>query len=92
MGKEDVISDPKARALFIQKMGESEDIKELRVLRSKGVDDGYPPGLPQEYPVDEVDIAVLASGSWRSDCVCQLKSELAHIIRLFTQTHWNHLV
>ena len=62
VGKDDVISDQKARALFIQKMGESEDIKEMRVIRGKGVDDEYDGGLPQEKPVDDMDRRVLASG------------------------------
>jgi methyl-accepting chemotaxis protein len=59
LGEQDVISDPKARALFIEKMGFSDDLKELRVIRGKGTSDEFGPGLPQEQPVDELDQQVL---------------------------------
>jgi methyl-accepting chemotaxis protein len=62
IGQQDVISDGQARALFIQKMGFSDDLKELRVIRGKGTSDEFGPGLPQEQAVDEVDRQVLADG------------------------------
>ena len=62
VGSQDVISDPKARALFIQKMGAADKVKELRVIRGKGTNDEFSGGLPQEQPVDEMDRSVLASG------------------------------
>ena len=62
LGHDDVISDPVARALFITKMGVAEKIKELRVVRAKGVIDEFGPGLAQEQPVDAMDREVLASG------------------------------
>ena len=62
VGQEDVISDSKARALFIQKMGFSDKLKELRVVRGKHTSDEFGPGLPQEQPVDELDKQVLAGG------------------------------
>jgi methyl-accepting chemotaxis protein len=62
VGDQDVISDQKARALFIKKMGEADKIKEMRVFRAKSMDKEYPAGLPQEQPVDELDRSVLASG------------------------------
>jgi len=62
MGDKEVISDRASRALFIQKMGASELIKELRVARGKGVDEEFPDGLPQEQAVDDMDRSVLASG------------------------------
>ena len=62
IGKEDVISDKNARALFIEKMGTAETVKEMRIIRGKGVDDEFDEGLPQERPVDEMDQRVLASG------------------------------
>jgi methyl-accepting chemotaxis protein len=58
----DVISDDKARALFIQRIGVSDGIKELRMVRGKGTNDEFGPGLPQEQPVDDLDREVLASG------------------------------
>jgi len=62
VGGKDVISDVKARALFLRKMGVSDKLKELRVVRGKGVTDEFGPGLPEERVVDELDRAVLASG------------------------------
>ena len=62
LGDKDVISDPVARALFIQKMGVSDGLKELRIVRGKGTNDEFGAGLPQEQPVDEMDRSVLASG------------------------------
>ena len=62
VGKDEVISNKAARALFIEKMGASEKIKELRIFRAKQLDSEFPPGLPQEQPVDEMDRRVLASG------------------------------
>ncbi len=62
MGDEEVISNKQSRALFIEKMGVSENLKELRIVRGKGVDDEFPAGLPQEQPVDDMDRSVLANG------------------------------
>ncbi len=62
VGSEEMIGDQKARALLIRKMGEAEQIKETRIFRARSMDKEYPLGLPQEYPVDELDRAVLASG------------------------------
>ncbi len=61
-GANEVISDKASRALFIEKMGASDKVKELRVIRGKGVDAEFDAGLPQERPVDEVDERVLATG------------------------------
>lgn len=61
-GKDEVISDKKSRALFIEKMGKSENIKEMRIIRGKGIDDEFDGGLPQEQIVDDMDRSVLASG------------------------------
>ncbi|WP_234413704.1 methyl-accepting chemotaxis protein [Ideonella sp. A 288] len=58
----DVISDTVARALFIRQIGVSDGLKELRIVRAKGTDDEYGPGLPEERPRDEMDRRVLASG------------------------------
>ena len=58
----DVIDDPKVRELFIRKMGESDQLKELRVIRGKGVIDEFGPGLANQSPLDDLDRSVLASG------------------------------
>jgi len=61
-GDEEVISNAQSRAIFIQKMGTSDKIKELRVIRGKGVNDEFGPGLPEEKVVDDIDRSVLATG------------------------------
>src|SRR5580700_4685579 len=59
VGDTDIISDTASRALFIQKMGAAEKVKDLRIVRGKGVNDEFDRGLPQEQPVDDVDRNVL---------------------------------
>jgi methyl-accepting chemotaxis protein len=61
-GDNDVINDAVSRALFIQKMGTSEGINELRIVRGKGISDEFGDGLPQEQPVDDLDRSVLTDG------------------------------
>jgi hypothetical protein len=63
VGQQDVISDAKARALFVQKMGFSDAVKDVRVIRGKGTIDEFGPGLPQEQAVDGLDKQVLATGT-----------------------------
>jgi methyl-accepting chemotaxis protein len=62
LGNTEVISDKATRALFIQKMGDLDKVKELRIVRGKGIDDEFPAGLPEEQPTDEMDHRVLSSG------------------------------
>ncbi len=62
VGEDEVISNKASRTLFIQKMGASEGIKEMRIIRSKGVNDEHDDGLPQEHAVDDMDHSVLDSG------------------------------
>lgn len=56
------ISDPKNRALFIQKMGKSQGVSELRIFRAEQVKRQFGVGLPEEQPVDEIDQDVLQTG------------------------------
>jgi len=56
-----MISDPEYRRLFIKKMSDSADVKELRIIRSKQVQDQYGPGLPEEQVKDELDRLVITS-------------------------------
>ncbi len=57
-----IISDPDQRKLFVEKMGTSDKIEELRVIRGQVVMDQFGPGLPEEQPTDDMDRAVLQSG------------------------------
>ncbi|MBI2277360.1 MAG: methyl-accepting chemotaxis protein [Dechloromonas sp.] len=61
-GADEVISNQKSRAQFIDKMGKSESVKEMRVIRGKGIDDEFDGGMPQERAVDDMDKRVLATG------------------------------
>lgn len=56
-----IIKDPESRALYIRKMGASEGVKELRVIRAKQVQDQFGPGLPQEQPLDDMDLRAIAN-------------------------------
>jgi len=56
-----IISDAEQRALYVTKMGNSDKIDELRVIRGKPVQDQYGAGLPSEQPVDAMDQAALQS-------------------------------
>jgi methyl-accepting chemotaxis protein len=47
-------------------MGASEGIKEMRIIRGKGVNDEHGDGLPQEHAVDDMDRSVLAGGKTES--------------------------
>ncbi|MBI1175245.1 MAG: diguanylate cyclase [Sideroxydans sp.] len=50
-----MISYPENRRLFIKKMSASEDVKELRIIRAKQVQDQFGPGLPEEQIQDDMD-------------------------------------
>ncbi len=54
-----MISDPVNRELYIKKMGASEGVKEIRVIRSEQVQKQFGPGLPQEQSMDEIDRRVI---------------------------------
>jgi diguanylate cyclase (GGDEF)-like protein len=55
------IKDPESRALYIRKMGASEGVKELRIIRAEQVQKQFGPGLPQEQPVDDMDRRAIAN-------------------------------
>jgi len=57
-----IISDADQRKLYVEKMGASNKVLELRVMRNKPVIDQFGPGLPSEQAQDEMDRQALASG------------------------------
>ena len=61
-----IISDVEQRKLYIKKMGSSEKVTELRVIRNKPVQDQFGPGLPQEQAQDALDHAALDSAKIQS--------------------------
>lgn len=56
------IGDPAIRTLFIDKMGKSQGIKELRIFRAEQVKKQFGAGLPEEQPKDAIDRSVLDTG------------------------------
>ncbi len=56
-----IISDVEQRKLYIRKMGASDKVEELRVIRNKPVQDQFGPGLPEEQAKDDMDRAALTS-------------------------------
>lgn len=57
------ISDTANRKLLLNKMSQSDGIKELRIVRGKWVIAQFGPGLPEEQAQDDMDRAVLDSGT-----------------------------
>ncbi len=56
------VSDPANRTLLLDKMRQSEGVRELRIVRGKSVVAQFGPGLPEEQAQDELDRSVLESG------------------------------
>lgn len=54
------ISDPANRKLFVTKMGASDNIKELRIIRAQQLQAQYGAGLPEEQVKDDLDRTALS--------------------------------
>ena len=65
------IGDPAQRALYVEKMGASDRMLGLRVIRGKPVQDQYGPGLPSEQATDEMDRMALTSANEQSKLLDQ---------------------
>jgi methyl-accepting chemotaxis protein len=61
-----IISNVAQRQLFVKKMGSTEGMLDLRVIRDKSVQDQYGMGQPEEQPVDEMDRNALHTGKVQS--------------------------
>jgi len=57
------ISNPDNRTLYIRKMGASANVRELRIIRAKQVQDQFGPGLPEEQAHDDMDRTAIASAT-----------------------------
>ncbi|GAB1231615.1 methyl-accepting chemotaxis protein [Ferrigenium sp. UT4] len=57
-----IISDADQRKLYVEKMGASNKVLELRVMRNKPVIDQFGPGMPSEQARDDLDRRALATG------------------------------
>ncbi|MFA6921845.1 MAG: diguanylate cyclase [Gallionella sp.] len=56
------ISEPANRTLLLEKMRESDGVRELRIVRGTSVVAQFGPGLPEEQAQDEMDRTALATG------------------------------
>ncbi len=56
-----IISDVDQRKLYVDKMGASDHVIDLRVIRNKPVQDQFGPGLPSEQAKDDMDRLALSS-------------------------------
>ena len=56
-----IISQADQREMYVKKMGASDKVNELRVIRNKPVQDQFGPGLPSEQASDDMDRAALQS-------------------------------
>ncbi|GAB1234261.1 methyl-accepting chemotaxis protein [Ferrigenium sp. UT5] len=57
-----IISDADQRKLYVEKMGASNKVLELRVMRNTPVIEQFGPGLPSEQARDDLDRRALATG------------------------------
>lgn len=74
-----IISDADQRKIYVEKMGASNKVAELRVMRNKPVIDQYGPGLPSEQAVDDLDRLALSTGKQQSSL---LNSDGIHKLRV----------
>jgi methyl-accepting chemotaxis protein len=82
-----IISNADQRALYVQKMGASDRVNELRVIRNKPVQDQFGPGLPSEQPVDAMDHAALDSAKVQTKLTEQGdKQSLRVVVPFIAQT------
>ncbi|QKE40578.1 MAG: HAMP domain-containing protein [Ferrovum myxofaciens] len=78
-----IISDVEQRKLFIRKMGSSENVKSLRLIRNKLVQQQFGAGLPEEQPVGDEERQSLDDGKKRFS----IKGNLLHGIIPYTESH-----
>src|SRR5512135_3058474 len=66
-----IISNAEQRKLYVDKMGASDHVLELRVVRNKPVQDQFGPGMPSEQPKDDMDRLALSSASLQTRLLVQ---------------------
>jgi methyl-accepting chemotaxis protein len=82
-----IISNAEQRALYVEKMGASNKVNELRVMRNKPVQAQFGPGLPSEQPVDAMDHAALDSAKVQTSLsVKSDKQSLRVVVPFIAQT------
>ncbi len=78
-----IISDVSQRKLFIQKMGSTEHIKSLRLIRNKLVQAQFGQGLPEEQPAATDERQSLDDGVMRFT----IEGNVMHGIVPYTESH-----
>lgn len=78
-----IISDVAQRKLFIKKMGSSENIKSLRLIRNKLVQKQFGMGLPEEQPAGDDERQSLEDGKIRF----KINANILHGIVPYTESH-----
>ena len=74
------IGDPGQRELYVSKMGSSDKVLDLRVIRNKPVQDQYGPGLPSEQAADEMDRMALTSVNEQSRLLDQKGAQSLRVV------------
>lgn len=62
-----IISQEDQRTLYMKKMGASDRVLELRVIRNKPVQAQFGPGMPSEQPTDDLDRLALSSAKQQKE-------------------------
>ena len=84
-----IISDADQRKLFVDKMGASDRVLELRVIRNKPVQDQFGPGMPSEQAKDEMDRLALSSAKQQTKILEQNgKNALRVVVPLIAKTNF----
>ncbi len=78
-----IISDVEQRKLFIRKMGSTENVKSLRLIRNKLVQEQFGKGLPEEQPAGEDERQSLDDGKERF----AINGNLLHGVVPYTESH-----
>jgi methyl-accepting chemotaxis protein len=77
-----IISDVEQRKLFITKMGSGEDIKSLRIIRNKLVQEQFGMGLPEEQPTGDQERKALDDGQE----IFEQRGDILHGIVPYTES------
>ncbi len=75
-----IISNAEQRALFVTKMGASDNVSELRVIRNKPVQNQFGPGLASEQAIDSIDQAALNSAQVQSSMTMNGDKHLLRVV------------
>ncbi|MGA7594519.1 MAG: methyl-accepting chemotaxis protein [Gallionella sp.] len=78
-----IISDPTLRTLMVDKMADSANVLELRVIRAKQVQDQFGPGLPSEQAVDDMDRTAIETKKTQSALLVKDGKEAIRVVTPF---------